>query len=395
MLNGIHRRGLISVAAKATSSVLLSVAGISGGAEPATSSSDGSAWASRLVALQKTIPKLMHESNVPGLSIAIIKGARLVWASNFGVSDRASATRVDRNTVFEAGSMSKPVFAYAVMKLREKGIIDLDTPLMRYTQTAFIEGEPKLNLVTARHVLSHTTGFQNVRSGDNPLKFHFTPGEKWLYSGEGYFYLQSVISTLTGHVNSNECSSFEAGLTVCASDFAAYMQRKLLGPFQMNHSGYLWNDKVRGHIARPHDSFGEPLPYRQPTPAGVERYGAMGGLLTTAGDYAKFLIEVLRPKPQDASRLSRASVDEMLRPYVKVEDGNDYSVFWALGWRVAKTSSGVFVSHGGDQTGFHSTSEICPARSSGYVVLTNGDNGWKLIQHLAPAMSTWVHTARM
>jgi hypothetical protein len=117
----------------------------------------------------------------------------------------------------------------------------------------------------------------------------------------------------------------------------------------------------------------------------------MGGLLTTATDYAKFLIEVIAPKPADAFRLSQASLMEMLRPQIKVENGSGYSVSWALGWRVAHTDDGDLVSHGGDQSGFHSTSEVSVAGKSGYVILTNGDYGWKLIQELAPDLSQWVH----
>jgi len=65
---------------------------------------------------------------------------------------------------------------------------------------------------------------------------------------------------------------------------------------------------------------------------------------------------------------------------------------WALGWRVAHTHEAVLVSHGGDQSGFHSTSEISLAGKSGYVILTNGENGWKLIKDLAPGISAWVHS---
>jgi CubicO group peptidase (beta-lactamase class C family) len=93
--------------------------------------------------------------------------------------------------------MSKPVFAYAVMKLCEQRVLTLDTPLSRYTPYRFVD-DPRIGLVTARHVLSHRSGLQNWRSGEKPLGFDFTPGEKWQYSGKGYFYLQSVITRLTG-----------------------------------------------------------------------------------------------------------------------------------------------------------------------------------------------------
>jgi len=83
--------------------------------------------------------------------------------------------------MFEAASMSKPLFAYAVMKLCEKGVMNLDTPLTKYTPERFLKGDPRLDFITARHVLSHTSGFQNWRSEKEALKIHFTPGEKYLY----------------------------------------------------------------------------------------------------------------------------------------------------------------------------------------------------------------------
>ena len=333
----------------------------------------------------------MEETKVPGLSIALVRNAKLAWRRGFGVMDHASNAPVDDTTMFEAGSMSKPVFAYAVMKLCERGILELDTPLNNYTSERYLLGDPRLNLITARHVLSHTSGFQNMRSRANPLMIHSTPGDKWQYSGEGYAYLQSVVTSLTGHVDRKDCSTFEADLKVCGTDFDAYMRANLLAPFGMDSSGYIWKAGFAKHIARPHDGQGTPLPTHKSGPAGAARYGAMGGLLTTATDYAKFLIEIVDPKTEDAFRLPQASLREMLRPQVKVEDGPGYAISWALGWRLAHMADGDLASHGGDRTGFHSTAEFSVASRSGYVILTNGDNGWKLIEELAPNVSQWVN----
>jgi CubicO group peptidase (beta-lactamase class C family) len=78
--------------------------------------------------------------------------------------DFVSRAPVDHDTVFEAASVSKTVFAYVVLKLCEKGVLDLDTPLTKYTPDRFLEGDPRLDLITARRVLSHTTGF--MTNGD-------------------------------------------------------------------------------------------------------------------------------------------------------------------------------------------------------------------------------------
>ena len=96
--------------------------------------------------------------------------------------------------------------------------------LTTYTSDRFLDGDPRLDRITARHVLAHTSGFQNWRSAKDPLKIHFTPGEKYLYSGEGYSYLQSVVTQLTGRVDRSECATFEADVNVCATDIDAYLK---------------------------------------------------------------------------------------------------------------------------------------------------------------------------
>lgn len=133
---------------------------------------------------EKQIPKLMEELRVPGVSMALIVDGKLLWRRGFGVADRASGKPVDTETIFEAASMSKPVFAYLVMKLAEKGVLQLDTPLTKYTPERFVAGDSRLDLITARHVLSHSTGFPNWRSSKEPMQIRFTPGEKYGYSGK-------------------------------------------------------------------------------------------------------------------------------------------------------------------------------------------------------------------
>src|SRR5438093_459146 len=274
--------------------------------------------------------------------------------------------------------MSKPVFAYAIMKLCEKRVMDLDTPLTKYTSERFLEGDPRLELITARHVLSHTSGFQNWRSDEEPLKIHFTPGEKFSYSGEGYSYLQSVVTRLTGHVNPKDCDTYEAGLKACATDIDPYMKANVLVPFGMASSGYVWNDTFENHKARGHDPEGKPSPKRKPKATDAARYAAAGGLHTTPTDYAKFLIEVINPKASDAFRLNQDSLQEMLRPQVKVND----SISRALGWGIRHTENGNFIMHGGGNPGFAAFIVASVERKSGLVVMTNGDNGYKVIDKL-------------
>lgn len=188
-----------------------------------------------------------------------IKHAGVARSVGFGVSDRNSGASVNDATIFEAASMSKPVFAYFVMKLCERGVLDLDAPLTRYSAEPFLKGDRRLDLITARHVLSHTSGFQDIRSGDNPLAIQFLPGERWQYSGEGYAYLQSVVTALTGHVDQNECSTYEADIKVCGTDFDTNVRANMLEPFGMRSSRYVGNEALSKDMARPHDDQGRPL----------------------------------------------------------------------------------------------------------------------------------------
>lgn len=328
---------------------------------------------------------------MPGVSVALIREARIAWTGHFGVRDRTTGVRVDDETVFSAQSMSKPVFAYRVMKLAELGVIDLDAPLTRYTPDVFVANDPRLNEITARRVLSHTTGLPNWRSKEEPLRIAFTPGSKWSYSGEGYHYLQTVVSRLTGHTDATRCGTFELDYRTCATDFGEYMTANLLKPFGMSHSGYVPAPAMECALATPHDKAGAPMPQKPATALDVARYGSAGSLMTTASDFARFLIEVMSAKPADDYRLGEASRMQMLTPQVEVPD-SPIKMSWALGWQVWTVDGGEVVAHGGDIDGWHSQSAFSRGRKTGFVILTNGEGGASLIWNelLKPLIADFV-----
>lgn len=182
--------------------------------------------------------------------------------------------------MFAACSNTKPVFAYGVLKLCENGVLSLDTPLTRYTRRRSTN-DSRIELVTARHVLNHTTGFPNWRQGKE-LPIEFDPGSKFQYSGEGFSYLQSVIAELTGQ------------------SFETFMRDNVLLPLGMTSSSISWDLDYATRMAKPHDENGRRIPgkfYTLPSAAewtqGVALYGAAAMLLTTATDYAKFQLEFL------------------------------------------------------------------------------------------------------
>jgi CubicO group peptidase (beta-lactamase class C family) len=312
--------------------------------------------------LEKQLPPLMEEHHVPGVSLAVISGGKLAERRTFGVEDAESRIPVDVATMFEAASMSKPVFAYAVLKLCERGVLDLDTPLTHYTQSRFLAGDPRLDLITARHVLSHTTGFPNWRSKSQPLSIAFTPGSRWSYSGEGYSYLQSVVTELT------------------KQPIEEYMRVNIFEPFAMTSSGYVWNDTFARKMARPHDKDGKTTENKRSTAADVARYASAGALLTTPTDYAKFMSEIVDPKGPDQFRLKPSTLAQMVRPQVETNDM--YHTAWGLGFAIFRTKNGEIVGHGGDNDGFHCISLMSLPHKSGIVLMTNSDGGAWLLNKL-------------
>jgi CubicO group peptidase (beta-lactamase class C family) len=366
----MHRRGFFLDCGRATLGLSsISLVGRSASAQNDISASTSSDWYALILDLEKRLPALLAQSpTVPAVSMALVADAKLLWRGAFGVTDFDSKTPIGHDTVFEAASVSKTAFAYVVMKLCEKGVLDLNTPLTKYTPDRIIKGDSRLDLITTRRVLSHTTGFQNWRSTKEPLTIHFTPGEHWSYSGEGYSYLQSVVAHLAGHANRHDCKTFDDGASVCATDFDAYMKMNLLVPFGMTSSGYLY----REGMARPYDRKGTMIADRKATAIETARYGSAGGLHTTPSDYAKFLIEVIKPKPSDAYRLNAASLREMLRPQIKVSD----SLSWGLGWAIEHTKAGDIIAHSGDNPGYKALTAASVQRQAGFIIMTNGDSGY-------------------
>ena len=152
----------------------------------------------------------MDSLNVKGISIAIINDAKVVYHCAFGIADISSMDTVNNQTLFQAASVSKPIFAFFVMRIVEKELLDLDTPLYKYFRYPDIEDDPRYKLITARMALCHTTGFPNWRPNyTGKLKIEFTPGTKFSYSGEGYMYLAKVIAHLTNTTLSDLDSIFQ------------------------------------------------------------------------------------------------------------------------------------------------------------------------------------------
>jgi CubicO group peptidase (beta-lactamase class C family) len=295
----------------------------------------------------------MDSAQIPGVALAILDGGRLVWSGGFGNADSQPGRINASRTVFEAASLSKPVIAYAALKLVDAGQLDLDRPLVNYTSYPELAGDQRGQLITARMVLSHTTGLQNERHGAEALHFSFAPGTRFQYSGEGYALLGKAIESIT-HLS-----------------LADAMRSLVFQPLQMTRSSFIWEIRFADDAAIGHGRFGEA---RTPTRPRVGR--APSSLHTTANDYARFLQAVLT-----GEGLRPDSWRAMQAPAVDVAPG----VGWGLGWAIERDSSGNILAHHGDNSdsGFMAFTMLDIPRQCGFVYFANSANGLSIAREIA------------
>ncbi len=323
-------------------------------------------WRSTAEVIDSLAPELMKELHIPGASIALIDNRKLIWSKNYGIARVDQPVPVTDETLFEACSMTKPVFAYLVLKLVEQGRLDLDRPLAAYLREPDIPKQIQRGHITARMVLSHTTGLPNWRKGederDGPLPVLFPPGSKFGYSGEGFYLLQRIVEHITGE------------------PLEIYARRTLLRPLGLKHTSFVWTEDVEAKLAAGHDERGAFLQKTKYTHANTAYT-----LYTTAAEYAVFLTEIMKTDRSARHSLSQKSIDEMLSPQVKLDvrepierpgRAQGRAVYWGLGWSINKTEEGLFFHHSGsNRSGFRCFSQFNTGRGSGIVIMTNGSNG--------------------
>ena len=306
--------------------------------------------------LRCLIPQLMKQARVPGLQIALIRGGKIVWHQNFGVRNIKTGQPVTDETVFEAASLTKPFFAFYVMKLAEQGVINLDKPLFSYLPREFMEQRLGLSLeekgfhrdwfeeITARHVLSHSSGMPHGERS-NPYPLFFEPGTQWKYSADGYFFLQQVVEKLRGDRLEN------------------LMQRDVLIPLSMKKSRLVWNDEYEQTMASGHGFFGRPEEFRKRREA-----HAAATLYTTAEDYAKFVCAVLNGKG-----LRLGTLKEMLT--LQIDMNKERGLGWSLGFGTQNDSNGTAIWQWGDYGIFRNYILAYPKEKTAVVYLTNSAYG--------------------
>ena len=263
--------------------------------------------------LQSKLTALLDVTAVPGFAAGVLRNGKLAWERYQGVVEAGTKRPVHAETLFPAASLGKPVFAYAVLRLAEQGRLDLDRPLKSYVPD-HAPADPRGDKITARHVLSHSSGLRNWRnSADQPLVPDFDPGTRFRYSGEGFYYLQRAVEKIAG----------------CA--IQPFMEEALFQRFEMASSTYAWRADTeqrlwlghnRGAVVRgsrdfairllahaerqrkpmstfTHEELVAAIGALQPAPPPLPNFfptNVASSLMTTLQDYAAFVARIARAR---------------------------------------------------------------------------------------------------
>ncbi len=212
-------------------------------------------------------PQLMTAHNVPGLSILVTLSDGSTIERALGVANVSTGAPMTTESVFQLMSISKPVTAFGVLRLAERGVLDLDAPVSTYLRSWTLPHDRRnghdFEQVTLRRLLSHTAGFNvhgflwtspgapspttiqlldGIEGPDFVLRLIHAPGERLLYSGGGYTLIQCVVEDVTGRA------------------FADVIRDEVLEPMGMTSSSYAATPEVLARLATRHDAEGRPLP---------------------------------------------------------------------------------------------------------------------------------------
>ena len=281
---------------------------------------------------------------IPGATLSVIKNNKIVYNQIYGVTNSNTQQAVTEKTLFEAGSVTKIVFAFAVMRLYERGEINLDKPLHEYLPSDEIDDE-RYKTMTARHVLSHQSGMANWPRRDKKGKFKlkFAPGTKYGYSGKAFEYLKTVVEVIT------------------SKSIESILQDEVLTPLGLTDMHFKGNDEIAKYGAHGHKKY---------IPSDIfmaRRTMVAYTLQTTSEALAKFTIAL-----HQREGLKKETYEEFFKVHSERADGTQ----WGLGVRIENTSAGITYGHSGSTgRGFISNLVFYDESGLGYVVLTNSQMG--------------------
>jgi len=265
--------------------------------------------------------------------------------------------------------MSKPLFAYVTMFLVEEGKLDLDKPISDYLDSQYhhiFDYDVRYDQITARMVLSHTTGFPNWR-GDGDLIIQFDPGTNFSYSGEGYQYLVHAMELI---------------LNTGYNGMESYYQEKVAGPLNMKFTKYIQDEYNFSQKATAYRN-GEKLPLDH---RGGE-FSAAAGIYSEAVDYSKWIVALIEGKG-----LSKKSYDALFTDQITISEApsmlkEEGAIAWTLGFAKFEISDKIIHGHLGNNDGYSSLFLLDRDKKWGLVLFTNADQaaekfGFDLFKYL-------------
>lgn len=330
-----------------------------------------------------TMADRMKRWNVEGVSVAVIEDSEVRWAKAWGLADREEAKAVTTETLFQAGSISKPVAAAGALRLVEEGKLDLDTPINTYlTDWKLPDNDlTRREPVTLRRLMSHTAGttihgFPGYAPWDEvptvpqvldgappantgPVRVDLLPGSTVRYSGGGVTIEQLAMTDVTGET------------------FPELLHRLVLGPAGMTHSTYenpLPADRLP-EAAAGYRRNGAPVPGKRHTYPEM----AAAGLWTTPTDLAKFAIAI-----QNSLHGARGAILDSATAWSMVTPVKDQA---GLGFFMQHLDGAVYFGHNGADEGFQAL--LIASRDGGYgaAVMANSDNGIALADEIVRAIA--------
>lgn len=337
----------------------------------------------------------MAHYHVPAVSIAVIDGGRIVWSHAWGqAAPRQPATT---HTLFQAASLSKPVFAAAALQLVHRGRLDLDKPVnefLRFWRVPDSEVVPG-SAVTLRRLLSHSAGLStsgfpgyaaNARrpslrqlldatapTNSDPVRITLMPGERWRYSGGGTSIAQLAVEEVTGR------------------RLADWMRHTILREAGMTQSTYAQPlpDAAARFAAYAHDGNGAPIGGRWH----IYPEQAAAGLWTTPSDVARFILWVMQGlRGEGAGAEHRFVASHLVEAQPNIVPGPGQRM--GLGMFLGGEGPAASFTHSGSNEGFRSYMIGFPASAQGAVVMVNGDAGGALLQEVLRAIALeyrWPH----
>lgn len=313
------------------------------------------------------IKTMMYDIGIPSMSLSVIENEQIVFTNIYGVKKLSTGEKSDGNTVFEACSLTKPFLLFLVLQLVDQGKLELDKPLSDYCPPyERLEHDFRYRSITTRMILSHTSGIENWQRYNDPdvLEILADPGEKFIYSGEGFRYMAMVIETILGE------------------PYGDYMLKYVIKPLNLDKT-YL---EVKGDDNTPYTSsttsnytYGHSAIAQEYDKylIGRDEIKPAGLIHTTAGDFSTLLLALLNEK-----HISRQTTKELLEPVILMEKFDGFSVSMGSGLSLFHTPNDTVVSFSGSNVGFRAEMFYSVKNKRGYVYFSNSDLGKKMMAQM-------------